>query len=126
MSDSHPDLSSTISGEFDSPWKEALEQYLESFLAFAFPDLHDLIDWEQGYRSFEGELQQVLRDAELGRCLADKFFEVQLRDRSIVYVLIHIEVQSQYKSDFEERMFIYNDRCRDRASFAPVEFSCPE
>jgi hypothetical protein len=31
--------------DYDSPWKEALEQYFEAFLALFFPDAHAVIDW---------------------------------------------------------------------------------
>ena len=33
------------SDDFDNPWKEALQLYLQSFLAFFFAELHDDIDW---------------------------------------------------------------------------------
>jgi hypothetical protein len=31
--------------EYDSPWKEALERYLEPFMALLFPEIHGNIDW---------------------------------------------------------------------------------
>ncbi len=31
--------------EFDSPWKEALDEFLRQFLLFFFPDIERLIDW---------------------------------------------------------------------------------
>jgi hypothetical protein len=30
--------------DYDNPWKEALEQYFEAFLAFFFPQAHAEID----------------------------------------------------------------------------------
>ena len=54
-------------GDYDSPWKEALEQYFESFCEFYFPVVHEGIAWERGYEFLDKELQQVVRDAELGR-----------------------------------------------------------
>jgi len=30
--------------DYDSPWKEALEEYFEAFLAFFFPLLHADVD----------------------------------------------------------------------------------
>ena len=65
MTDEHPD-------DLDSPWKEALEQALPEFLALFFPEAHAGIDWSRGYRFRDKELQQVVRDAELGRRYADK------------------------------------------------------
>jgi hypothetical protein len=59
------------STDFDSPWKEVLERYLADFLAFFFPQAHAEIDWHRGYTFLDKELQQVARDAVLGRRLAD-------------------------------------------------------
>ena len=33
----------------DSPWKEALEHYLEQAMALLFPHLHERIDWSKGF-----------------------------------------------------------------------------
>ncbi|MFN2266961.1 MAG: hypothetical protein ABR533_01695 [Desulfonatronovibrio sp.] len=53
--------------EYDSPWKIALERYFPEFMEFFFPDVHSDIDWSAGYEFLDKELQQVVRDAELGR-----------------------------------------------------------
>ncbi|MCI0358237.1 MAG: hypothetical protein L0211_07125 [Planctomycetaceae bacterium] len=36
------------SDDFDSPWKEALQRYLRSFLLFSWPDIHADVDWSRG------------------------------------------------------------------------------
>ena len=59
-------------GAPSSPWKEIVESYFDDFLRFFFPDVHDGIDWSRGHESLDGELQAIVRDAELGRRLADK------------------------------------------------------
>ncbi|WP_017717400.1 Rpn family recombination-promoting nuclease/putative transposase [Kamptonema formosum] len=87
---------------------------MPQFLEFAFTELHALIDWSRGYESLDKELQQVLRDAELGKRIADKLFRVWLQDGEEAWVLIHVEVQSQEESGFAERMYVYNYRCFDR------------
>lgn len=46
---------------FDSPWKEALDSYFDSFLSLLFPDIHAQIDWSRGYESLDKEFQQVVR-----------------------------------------------------------------
>ena len=66
--------------DYDSPWKEALDYFLPAFLEFFFPRVHELIDWERGYQSLDKELQQVVREAEVGKRLADKLFQVWLKD----------------------------------------------
>jgi hypothetical protein len=61
------------------PWKEVLERYLADFLAFFFPQAYAEIDWRRGYTFLDKELQQVVRDAALGRRLADKLAQVWRR-----------------------------------------------
>ncbi|HHD63118.1 MAG TPA: hypothetical protein ENK96_01865 [Desulfobulbaceae bacterium] len=56
-----------VNDDFDSLWKEVLEAYFEDFLQFFFPVAAGGIDWQAGYRFLDKELQQVTRDAELGR-----------------------------------------------------------
>ncbi|NOX56754.1 MAG: cytosolic protein [Planctomycetes bacterium] len=101
-------------GEFDSPWKEALEQFLPQFLAFFFPRVFAGVDWERGYQSLETELQQIVREAELGVRLADKLFKVWRRDGEETWVLVHAEVQNQPEQEFGERIYVYNYRIFDR------------
>jgi hypothetical protein len=100
--------------DFDSPWKIALEQYFEPFMAFFFPQAHADIDWDRGYEFCDKELQQVVRDAELGRRWADKLVKLYRRDGEETWILVHIEIQSQEESLFPRRMFVYNYRLFDR------------
>jgi hypothetical protein len=100
--------------DYDSPWKQALEKYFPAFMAFFFPQAHADIDWKRGYSFLDKELEQVVRDAELGKRLADKLVQVWRQDGEAEYILAHIEVQGQKKSDFAERMYVYNYRIYDR------------
>jgi hypothetical protein len=109
-----------MSRDFDSPWKETLELYLERVLRLLFPRLHQRVDWSVPYESLDAELQQIVREGELGERRADKLFRVRARDGSDLYLLIHVEVQSQYDASFTERMFVYSYRLRDRYN-QPVE-----
>ena len=99
--------------EYDSPWKEALGDYFESFLTFFFPQVYSLIDWSQPPQSLEKELQQIAPASESGSRVADKLFQVWLCDKREVWVLVHIEVQSQEESKFAQRMYIYSYRAFD-------------
>lgn len=96
--------------EYDSPWKEILEQFFEAFTALFVPQAHAEINWERGYESLDTELQQVTLDAEIGERIADKLIKVWLLDGEEAWVLVHIEVQSQYQSNFAKRMYVYNSR----------------
>lgn len=100
--------------DYDNPWKEALEQYFEAFLALFFPDAHAVIDWNRPTESLDKELQQIVPEAEVGKRLADKLFKVWQLGGEEAWVLVHIEVQSQEESGFAERMYVYNYRCFDR------------
>jgi hypothetical protein len=100
--------------DLDSPWKEALDRYFEPFLALLFPAVHREIDWARGYEPLDKELQQVVRDAELGRRLADKLVKVWRMDGQDEWILVHVEVQGQEESAFAQRMYVYHYRIFDR------------
>ena len=105
---------SSQTDDYDSPWKEVLERYFAEFMALFFPSAHAAIDWHKGYESLDTELQQIVRDAEQGKRLADKLMKVWRHDGEMQIVLIHIEVQGEYDADFARRMYIYNYRLYDR------------
>ena len=102
------------SDDYDSPWKKILEAYFQEFTAFFFPAAAEEIDWSRGYAFLDKELQQVARDAELGKRLADKLVQVWRKDGEDAWVLAHVEVQGQERSNFAKRMFVYNYRIFDR------------
>ncbi len=96
--------------DYDNPWKVAIAVYFKAFIAFFFTDIYESIDWTKNYEFLDTELQQVMRDDEIGSRQADKLVKVWLMDGSQTWVLIHLEVQSQYQSNFTERMYVYNSR----------------
>lgn len=100
--------------DYDSPWKAMLEGFFQEFMTFFFPAIAKEIDW-RGYEFLDKELQQVVRDAEVGRRIADKLVKVKRLDApQELWVFIHIEVQGFYETSFEERMYVYNYRLFDR------------
>ena len=100
--------------DFDGAWKEALEQYLEAFLALCFPQAHADINWTHAPVFLESELQQVAPDERRGKQRVDKLIRVVLLNGEDAWVLIHVEIQSQRDTDFAERMFRYHARLYDR------------
>jgi hypothetical protein len=100
--------------EYDSPWKEALDRFLKLFLEFFFPNIATEIDWDRGYEVLDKELEQIVREGELGKRLADKLFKVWRKNGEETWVLIHLEIQSQKEEDFARRMYVYNYRIFDR------------
>lgn len=102
------------STEFDSPWKDVVENYLPEFIDFFFPQAYTAIDWTKGFEFLDQELRQVVRDAELGKRFVDKLVKLHLLGGKEVWILVHIEVQSQYEAQFAQRVFTYNYRIFDR------------
>jgi hypothetical protein len=100
--------------DFDSPWKEAIDRYFPSFMAFLFPEIHAAIHWSRNFEMLDKELQQVVRESESGRKHVDKLVKVWRKDGEETWVLIHIEMQSQRDEDFPRRMYVYNYRLFDR------------
>lgn len=100
--------------QYDSPWKQMLQLYFQDFMQFFFPQAHAQIDWTRGFEFLDQELQQVVRDAELGKRLIDKLVKIYRLGGEESWLLIHVEVQSQEEDDFPKRMFVYNYRIFDR------------
>ena len=100
--------------DFDNPWKEAISLYFRPFMKFFFPQIEEEIDWERGYEFLDQEFQQVVREAETGKAYTDKLVKVWRKNGTEIWVLVHVEVQSQAQEEFPERMYIYNYRIYDR------------
>jgi len=126
------------SDDFDSPWKDALHRYLPSFLVFFFADIHGDVDWSRGYEALDKEFQQIVRQAKVGKRLADKLFKIWLNDGAERWLLVHVEIQGEVEEDFPQRMFDYNSAarqlygktvvslavlCDDRSEWRPNTFS---
>jgi hypothetical protein len=100
--------------DFDSPWKEALDVYFQAFLAFFFPLIHADVDWARGVEMLDKELQQIAPKGAHGRRYVDKLVKVWRRNGRAVWVLIHVEVQTQRERGFARRLYVYNYRLFDR------------
>ncbi|BAB77413.1 Rpn family recombination-promoting nuclease/putative transposase (plasmid) [Anabaena sp. FACHB-709] len=105
---------SEVRADYDGAWKEGVEQYFEAFLAFFFPEIQAEIDWERGYEFLEQELQQLIKESEVGKQFVDKLIKVWLKDGKETWLLIHLEIQSQVDPNFTKRMFSYHYRIFDR------------
>lgn len=57
--------------DFDSPWKDLIETYFDQVMTFFFPAARDDFDWGNPHEFLNTEFQQIVRDAELERRLAD-------------------------------------------------------
>lgn len=100
--------------DYDSPWKEVVEDLFEPFLLFFFPHIHNDVDFSRGYAFLEQELQSIIKSSETGRRIGDKLAKVYLLDGSEKWLLIHIEIQGYEEKEFPERMYVYNYRIFDK------------
>lgn len=79
------------STDYDGGWKEVLENYFRPFLEFCFPATASEIDWNVPLEFLDKELEEVVRDADLGKQRADiletRFGEVPTAIREQVYQL---------------------------------------
>src|SRR5258708_4588764 len=91
--------------DYDGAWKEALELYLQPFLQLCFPVVAAGIDWSAPVAFLDQELQEVVRDAELGKQRTDKLAKVRRLDGLEEWILIHVEIQSQGDPDLAHRMY---------------------
>jgi len=103
----------SLTANYDESWKEALTEYFDSFLAFFFAEIYQQIDWTKTPQSLDKELQQITASSDSEKCIADKLYQVWLLDNQEIWILIHVEVQSQYDTNFPRRMYIYNYRAFD-------------
>ncbi|MDZ4852984.1 MAG: hypothetical protein SGI77_27165 [Pirellulaceae bacterium] len=83
--------------EYDSPWKEAIDEFFESFMAICFPPIHARIDWQTDPKMLDKELQQIAPESEIGVRVVDKLVEVQLISGTKEWILVHIEILTQAK-----------------------------
>ena len=71
----------TESIDYDGAWKETLERYLRPFLELCFPLAAAGIDWAVPIEFLDQELQQVVRDADLGKQRTDKLVKDMRRSK---------------------------------------------
>jgi len=102
--------------KLDSAWKEIIKKLFEDFLKFFFPVIYKAIDFTQEIIFLDKDLKEIEPDSNQGDRIADVLVKVHLKDGSIKYIciIIHIEVQSQPRPEFMEKMFIYYYRAFDK------------
>ena len=104
----------TVTDDYDSPWKEAVEHYFPEFMEFYFPEAYAQIDWSTEPVFLDQELRAVVHDAELGKRFVDKLVSVMLLNGDDKWIYIHVEVQGSRQVEFAKRMFVYYYRIFDR------------
>ncbi len=103
--------------DYDTHWKEIIANLFEDFISFFLPNAYPIIDFDKAIEFLERELHKIVADnKKKGKVINDKLIKVKLKDGSEKWILIHIEIQSNYKNDFAKRMFVYFYRIFDQYS----------
>jgi predicted transposase/invertase (TIGR01784 family) len=99
----------------DSLWKAILEDVFDDLLAFFYPNSLDLFDFDKGFEFLDKELDDLFpREESESIRYVDKLVKVTLKDGNEKWFLVHIEVQGYRDKTFEERMFTYYYRIKDK------------
>jgi predicted transposase/invertase (TIGR01784 family) len=98
----------------DALWKGIIENLIDDFIVYFFPDLAKIIDFERGAEFLDTELKKLVPDSPGQRRHADKLIKVYFKDGKEIWVLIHVEVQGYQDPYFAQRMFECIYRIRDR------------
>lgn len=87
----------------DQLFKELINNFFIEFLEVFFPDVHEGIDFHS-IKPLSEELYTDLIDGENRR--VDIVIEAKLKGHDTL-IIIHVEPQSTYQSDFQQRMYHY-------------------
>ena len=99
--------------DIDSPWKDMLNIFFKEFLEFFFPNIAGDIDWTKAPIFLDKELNKIKKTAKVGKRSVDKLVKVWRKNGHEIWVLLHIEIQSQPQEIFPERMFVYSNRLKE-------------
>jgi hypothetical protein len=102
-------------GKYDILWKGMLEEIVEDLLRFVEPEIDRELDLRRGFEFLDKELGEIDPEPEepSDTLLMDKLVKVYTRGGTAQWVLIHLEIQGKYESDFPKRMFRYYYRVHD-------------
>ena len=95
--------------DYDSAWKDIIEEHFEPFLEFFFPHIHKDIDFSKSPEILSNELRRIVPSGKVGKRRADVLVKVFLKDgtQQCICVFIHVEIQGTRKPGFMERIFVY-------------------
>jgi Domain of unknown function (DUF4351) len=94
----------------DGAWKEILRAYFPQAIQFFFPATAALVDWAIPIEFLDTQLQQITKEADVGRRFADLLVKVTLLDGQDTWLCLHLEVQATKEALFPERLLVYNMR----------------
>jgi hypothetical protein len=102
----------------DYLWKGIFEEIFDDFLRFMHPNADEIFDFKKGIEFLDKELAQLFppQKNKVSPKIVDKLAKLYTRDGKEEWVLIHCEVQGEYKKsdDFPRRMYTYFSRIFDK------------
>ncbi len=100
----------------DILWKGILEDVFEDFLRFLSPDSAAVLDLNRKFEFLDKELEQVFppENDEYAPKVVDKLARVFTKSGKEEWILVHVEIQGQFRQDFARRMFTYFYRILDK------------
>lgn len=99
---------------WDSPWKEVIEDCLQDFLELCFPHIAEKIDWSKGYEFLDKELEKLVPHSIAKKRIMDKLVKLWGKTGTPFLALLHVEIQGNQVADFAKRVFIYDYRAYDK------------
>ncbi len=100
--------------DYDAVWKEVTQRLFRDCLAFLFPQVETLINWEHKPTFLNIELPKLHTQTPRGMRRSDLVAQVQLHNHQPALILLHTEIQVRPDPNFAERMFVYFYHLRER------------
>jgi hypothetical protein len=96
----------------DALWKGLIEDLVDDFLRFYFPDADEILNFERKISFLDKELEQLFPNTqdEFNPKYVDKLIKVFTKSGTEEWILIHVEVQGSTDKNFAKRMFTYYTR----------------
>lgn len=98
----------------DTLWKGILEDFVNEFIQFFFPELSEKVDWNRKIIALDKELEQLNPQSDSKIRYADKLFRVFLTNGKEQWLLIHVEAHGYQDPNLPMRMFQSYYRLQDR------------
>lgn len=93
----------------DQLWKGLLEEIFSYFIKLMMPNADEVFDFSRDICFRDKELAEVplSQGFKRGVKVVDKLASVYTREGKEQWILVHVEVQSEYNTDFPQRMYTY-------------------
>jgi hypothetical protein len=89
-------MNKKITSDYDSGWKEVLEEYFQDFLLFYFPQIHRDIDFSKPFAFLDSEFRKIVKESEEEKRRVGRLVRVYLKNGHEQWLLIHIEIQESF------------------------------